>query len=56
MNNETIRTLHNNLSRTVLPVEESEGGQDTQHAHPPPHDQEDLQTKIFTQLKHNDPT
>ena len=56
MNNETISTLQNNLSRTVLPVEESERGQDTQHAHPPPQDQEDLQTKIFTKLTHNDPT
>lgn len=50
MNNETILgRIQNNLSRrTILPVEKSEGRQDAEHAHPPPHDQEYLQTeKIF---------
>ena len=27
-------------------IEKSEGGEDTQHAHPPPHDKEDLQTEM----------
>lgn len=50
MNNETILgRIQNDLSRrTILPVEKSEGRQDAEHAHPPPHDQEYLQTeKIF---------
>ena len=53
MNNETIETLKNNLSRrTILPVEKSEGRQDAEHAHPPPHDQEYPQTeKIVTLIR-----
>lgn len=54
MNNETILgRIQNNLSRrTILPVEKSEGRQDAEHSHPPPHDQEYLQTeKILTLIQ-----